>query len=26
VKLEKEKFSWKKMVDTINTLADDIQK
>ncbi len=26
VKLEKEKFSWKKMVETINTLADDIQK
>lgn len=24
VKIEKEKFSWKKMVETINTLADDI--
>lgn len=26
VKLEKEKFSWKKMVETINNLANDIQK
>lgn len=26
VKKEKEKFSWKKMVEAINTLADDIQK